>query len=74
VASSNEDGTFHFTNHPSPSFAIWANDPEAKTVWADFNGDGRTDIALLGGYDWWTLPVAFSSGDGDFTVTNAPIP
>jgi hypothetical protein len=37
----------------------------------DFNGDGRADIALVRGMPGWnTIPVAFSNGDGTFTVTN----
>lgn len=27
-------------------------------------------IALVGGAGWWTVPVAFSSGNGSFDVTN----
>ncbi|WP_409463394.1 hypothetical protein [Amycolatopsis sp. GA6-003] len=40
----------------------------------DFNGDGRADLALTPGPNtpwWYTLPVAFSKGDGTFTVSNS---
>src|SRR5204862_285293 len=64
-------------NDPTPysQFAIWAtaldvsNKPVSALV-GDFNGDGRSDIALVGGSGWYTVPVAFSSGDGSFRVTN----
>jgi hypothetical protein len=44
--------------------------PNVKVLVGDFNGDGRTDIALIGGTGWQSIPVAFSNGDGTFTVTN----
>lgn len=37
----------------------------------DFDGDGRTDIALVGPATWTMIPVATSTGDG-FTITNLP--
>lgn len=58
---------------PINSFATRATTPGAKVVTGDFNKDGRTDIALTGPSAWGSLPVAFSNGDGSFTVTNAPI-
>jgi hypothetical protein len=39
-------------------------------VAADFNGDGKADLALTGGPSWNTVPVAFSNGDGTFRVTD----
>jgi hypothetical protein len=39
-------------------------------VAADFDGNGTTDIALLGGLGWTTIPIAFSNGNGTFSVTN----
>ena len=37
----------------------------------DFNGDRRTDIALVRrGGTWTTVPVAFAKGDGGWTITN----
>jgi hypothetical protein len=41
-------------------------------VVGDFNGDGRSDVALTGQPGWWTLPVAFSTGAG-WNVTNTNI-
>ncbi len=40
----------------------------------DFNGDGRTDIAIVGGSGFsggsGSITVAFSDGDGTFTISN----
>jgi hypothetical protein len=72
VAFSNGNGTFTVTNAPIGDFAGWATLGPTKVL-GDFNGDGRTDIALTGVRDWWTLPVAFSNGDGSFTVANNPL-
>jgi len=80
VAFSNGDGTFHVTNATVPdNFATYATQTGAKPVSGDFNGDGRGDIALTGGFQsagvpWGSVPVAFSNGDGTFNVTNAPVP
>ena len=73
VAFSNGNGTFTVTNSPVPNIPVWAQDPTAKVVAGDVNHDGRADLMLTGGDGWWTLPVAFSNGNGTFSVTNAPI-
>jgi hypothetical protein len=71
VAMSNGDGTFTVTNHDVGDFGAWADAPSgAKPLAADFNSDGHTDIALVGGAGWGSIPVAFSSGNGAFVVTN----
>jgi hypothetical protein len=36
----------------------------------DFDGNGTSDIALLGGPGWGTLPIAFSNGDNTFRIAN----
>ena len=51
-----------------PGFAV----PATKLA-GDFNNDGKTDVALAGGQGWGSLPVAFSTGGGAFTVTNNAI-
>jgi subtilisin family serine protease len=72
IAFSNGNGTYTITNVGIPNFGTWATTPGAKILTGDFNGDGRTDIALAGGNGWTTVPIAFSNGNGSFTVTNAP--
>ena len=54
------DGTFNITNKPITSFAGWGATTGAKFVSGDFNGDGKSDLALTGGSGWSTQPVAFA--------------
>merc|ERR1711998_539414 len=63
-------GKFRITNHGIAHFASWAQTSGAKLVVADFNGDGKSDAALVGGRGWRTIPVAFSKGNGSYRVTN----
>ncbi|MDB4927793.1 MAG: hypothetical protein JWM10_277 [Myxococcaceae bacterium] len=70
VAFSLGDGTFRVTNAFVGEFASWAQTAGARPVAGDFDGDGRSDVALVGGVGWNTQPVAFSLGDGTFRVTN----
>jgi hypothetical protein len=73
IAFSNGDGSFHVTNAVVSDIPGWATSTDAKPVTGDFDGDGKTDIALTGGSGWDTLPIAFSNGDGSFRVTNTAI-
>ncbi len=52
------------------SFTAWA--AGAQVLYGDFNGDGRTDVALTGAKALTTIPVAFASplNDGHWTCTN----
>jgi hypothetical protein len=75
IAFSSGNGAFSMTNVAVASFPTLATQNGAKPVSGDFNGDGRGDIALTGGFSpggapWTTIPVAFSTGSGAFTVTN----
>ncbi len=73
VAFSNGNGTFNVTNFGNfgiDQFANWASQPGVKVLTGDFDKDGDTDIALTGPSGWVTLPVAFSNGNGTFSVTN----
>jgi hypothetical protein len=69
VAFGDSGGGYSVTNMEVSQFPIWAR--SARSVVAgDFDGDGDTDIALVGNSSWSTIPVAFSNRDGTFTVTN----
>jgi hypothetical protein len=74
LARSNGNGTFTISNAAAGSFPTWAGVPGARVLSGDFNGDGRTDLALAGGDTWSTIPVAMANANGTFTVTNNPAP
>lgn len=74
VAAANGDGTFKVTNTANASFAALAQQSNAHAVAGDFNKDGLTDIALVGGTGWTSVPVALSNGDGSFKVVNPTLP
>jgi hypothetical protein len=74
VAFSNGDGTFNVLNLPQADFAGWAQAPGAQALSGDFNGDGKADIAMVGGQGWLSVPVALSNGDGSFRVVNDWLP
>jgi hypothetical protein len=70
VAFSIGDGRFWVTNEPVVDIPSWAQTSGVRAVAADFDADGREDIALVGGAGWGTIPVAFSVGDGTFRRSN----
>ena len=71
IALSNGDGTFAFTNQiVTTNLTTWARTAGVQAVPGDFNGDGRTDIALTGGSGWGSIPIAFALGGTSFTETN----
>lgn len=53
-------------------FAEWATVPGVKMVRGDFNGDGATDIALVGGSYFRSIPV-FTSKGPFYAVTNCEL-
>ncbi len=57
------------TNAAEVAFGTWATQARGAVA-GDFDGDGQDDIALYGGPGWVTIPIAFSNGNGTFTVTN----
>jgi len=69
--STGSGGSFNITNIGIDSFAGWASTSGVlQPVAGDFDGDGLSDIAIAGGTAWNSIPVAFSNGDGSFTVAN----
>jgi len=65
------EGEFVWTNQAPPNnFAGLAQANGVKIVAGDFNGDGYTDIALLGGQGWSTIFIAYSDGNGGFNNTS----
>jgi hypothetical protein len=76
-AFSNRDGTFTFTQEPAGEFSTLAGASGAYVVAADLNGDRVTDLALLGGAGWTTVPILKrrAGGVSEFinpTVANFP--
>lgn len=70
VALSNGNGTFTVKSEAVTSFNSWAGASGVKVLTGDFNGDGKTDIALFGGANPNSIPVALSNGSGGFTIVN----
>ena len=71
VAFGNANGSWTITNHGIGDFAGWATVDNVRPLTGDFNGDGRSDVALLRQNSGWaTMPVAFGNADGSWTITN----
>jgi len=70
VALSRGNGGYSVSNCAVPHMNHWKSCCGARPLVGDFNGDGKDDIALTGGAGWGSLPVAFSTNDGCFSVTN----
>ena len=71
-AAKSDQGSFAVANQPVGDFSNWAWQP-GQALMGDFDGSGRDSIALVGAQGWTTIPVAFSNGDGTFTVTNEQV-
>jgi hypothetical protein len=54
-----------------PNFPKYAAQTAARPIAGDFNGDGLSDIALVGGSGWNSMPIAYSNRDGSFFGVNA---
>jgi hypothetical protein len=83
VALSKGDGNFAYTpkipqqpdqEQMTRAFNELVASPGATVLAGDFDGNGRTAIALVGGVNWTTVPVAHPTGDGGFIITNVPLP
>ena len=74
VAFSNGNGTFGVTNSSvGPNFNNWSTTQGARLVAADFNGDGRADIAITGPAGWGSIPMALAQGNGTWVTTNQAV-
>jgi hypothetical protein len=69
VYFSNGNGTFRVTTLPESSGFNLLNDPATGKLLGDFDGDGRTDLALYRA-GWNSTPVYLSNGDGTFRFFN----
>jgi len=56
------------TNPPAPDFALYATQGSTPVV-GDFDDDGNDDIALVGGANWNTVPVASARTVTPFATT-----
>jgi hypothetical protein len=76
IAFANADGSWNVTNGAAPQFiGDWASQPGVTVIAGDFNGNGRTDIALVRQTPGWgTIPIAFSNGDGSWRISNGVAP
>ncbi len=73
TALSNRAGGFAVTNNNVASFPSNTTVAGVKVVAADFNADGRADIAAVGGSGWRTVAFALSTGSGTYSYANLPI-
>ena len=65
---------FATENLSAPDFATLAANPDVQVLAGDFNGDGKTDLALINlDPGWTTVPVALSDLAG-FTTSNVSAP
>ena len=74
MALGNGNGTFTVDNNTVANFPGWASGSGVRVVAGNFNSDNKTDLALVGGPGWTTIPTAFSTGNDQFNVTNNTVP
>jgi hypothetical protein len=56
----NATGQLAWAERPAPDFAAWARMPGVRPLVGDFDGNGMSDIALVGWQtDWLTIPIAY---------------
>ena len=66
VAFANGDGSWSVTNQPVKDFPGLSSEWDVTAVPCDFSSPSRwTTIALTGGSDWSSIPIAVSSGNGN---------
>lgn len=70
VALSDGNGGFTFVNTVDLTmFPMFAAEAEAQVVAGDFDGNGCTDLAVVGVATWTWIPVAYSDCMGQFNET-----
>jgi hypothetical protein len=69
VALSNGDGTFTVKSYAN-DFYQYSSQGGVLVLAGDYNGDGRDDLAAVGGYQWNTIPVAFTTPYFSFANTD----
>ncbi len=75
VALSRGTGEYLITNDAHIKFPLWASYERTHLVAGDWNGDGRGDIAVLGGQGWEVVPVGLSLSTVEtIEVKQAPPP
>jgi secreted trypsin-like serine protease len=75
IAFADGAGNYEVTDLNFPgSFGLWAGETNVRSIAGDYDGDGKTDVALLGGATWLDVPVAFSNGNGSFRVVDIDSP
>ncbi len=71
VAAGQGDGDFWVTRADAKTWGFGSLAAgSAKKLTGDFNRDGVMDLALVGGTNWLSIPVAHSRGGTDFKITN----
>jgi hypothetical protein len=56
------------------AFHYFVTAPNVILVPGDYDNDGRSDIAIIGGPEWTSIPVARALANGNFFVTNEQAP
>jgi hypothetical protein len=72
IATSPRLGLWMVYDKTTGQFPGWATLPGVRAVPGNFSGVGWTAIALLGGPDWETIPMAVAQLGGSWMVTNEP--
>ena len=71
IAFADGSGGWNVTNRSNGAFAAWAQTTGVEPLTGDFNGDGRTDVALIRRTaGWGSMPIAFADGTGGWNITN----
>lgn len=70
VAFSNGSGGFSVVSAYTERMNYYASLQGARALVGDFDGNGVDDLALAGGKNWGSIPIAFGSKARGFSMTN----